>query len=300
MKERTEIIRETAQKTARGQENRSRADQVTAQKEKPPIFFCVKFSYIECGKKTLFSTRRGRVSYAKHPWIALLYDDPCVKRNCAFCGGVVINEKFILTAAPCARGKSQREFVVRLGVHYQNGTAMGALSCKPKDVHYPDLGGDLLLVEIANCTPTGGDIVHAEIVLSEYIRPICLPDEAHWPSSYGKIQVIRWSEQRNLTLAAPFKLRHSYLTVVKRDTCRVRFAKEQQDFAEDEFCASVYRGRKPCTGKSGSPVVVKNRGKFVVLGIGSRKEVCGKGSYGIYGDVLHHLEWIKETLKYED
>ena len=48
---------------------------------------------------------------------------------------------------------------------------------------------------------TGGDVVHAEIVLSEYIRPICLQDEARGPSSYGKIQVIRWSEQRNLTFA---------------------------------------------------------------------------------------------------
>ena len=270
--------------------------------EEPLIFFALN-SHIPlvCGKKTLFSTRRGRVSYAKYPWMALLYDDPCAKRNCAFCGGVVINEKFILTAAHCARGKSQREFFVRLGGHNRNGTARGALSCKPKDVHYPDLGGDLLLVEIANCTPTGGDIVHAEIVLSEYIRPICLPDEAHGPFSYRNIQVIRWSEQGNLTFA-PFKLRHSYLTVVKRDTCRVRFAKEQQDFAEDEFCASVYGGRKPCTGKSGSPVVVKNHGKnFVVLGFGSRKEeVCGKGRYGVYGDVLHHLKWIKETSKYDD
>ena len=102
---------------------------------------------------------------------------------------------------------------------------------------------------------TGGDVVHAEIVLSEYIRPICLQDEARGPSSYGKIQVIRWSEQRNLTFA-PFKLRHSYLTVVKRDACRVRFAKEQQDFAEDEFCVrgkeTVHRkiGQSGCGEKS--------------------------------------------------
>ncbi|XP_065842077.1 mannan-binding lectin serine protease 2-like isoform X2 [Oscarella lobularis] len=264
-----------------------------------------------CGERTFYP--RGQiiggetVAHGAYPWMALLYDDPCRSDRCAFCGGVILNNKYILTAAHCLVHKGTN-FVVRLGVNKRTQNNTVELWCKPKKVFNlafnPDtFQSDVLLIQINYCTPTVSDTRYTEIVLSKYIRPICLPEESD-RSFYevnDKIKVAGWGNRNVFEPRQSVKLRHAILAVADRDSCQAHFDEQGWKIHNDMFCTVASGGKDVCNGDSGGPVMVKNNlKKFVIVGIVSwGDKECGTG-YGVYSDVLYHIKWIKKTSRYDD
>jgi hypothetical protein len=68
-----------------------------------------------------------------HPWRAMLYLNPCSdSTQCTFCGGVILNSKYVLTTASCLF--QNRSFVIRLGSHNATNNVTDELWCTSEKI----------------------------------------------------------------------------------------------------------------------------------------------------------------------
>ena len=70
---------------------------------------------------------------------------------------------------------------------------------------------------------------------------------------------------------------------------------------ENMFCAGYRGGRiDSCAGDSGGPLLCQKDQVWIVYGITSFGEGCGRqGKYGIYAKVPNYSEWIERTIEKE-
>ena len=242
--------------------------------------------------------------------MALLYDNPCQKdpRLCAFCGGAIINEKFIVTAAHCLPSTKIGKFIVRLGVHNHRRGGREEVKCRPKRVIiHPNydkttFGADVAIIEIDNCTSNkSGNTKFNEIEMTHYIRPICLPNAVDAPLQAEESWTIAagWGVKFDEKKTSAILLQRARLKVANTGLCQSHFQLQNYLVKSDMFCTIGDRGRDTCRGDSGGPLFARRGNKkFVMLGIVSwGDDHCGSG-YSVYANALHYVAWIKQTVSY--
>ena len=68
-------------------------------------------------------------------------------------------------------------------------------------------------------------------------------------------------------------------------------------------CAGHFNGTlgDSCTGDSGGPLTIENRGRWVLAGIISWGDGCGRiGKYSVYTRVSIYSRWIRRHINGED
>ena len=71
------------------------------------------------------------------------------------------------------------------------------------------------------------------------------------------------------------------------------------------FCAGHFNGKlgDSCTGDSGGPLTIENRGRWVLAGIiswGDADGCGGIGKYSVYTRVSIYSRWIRRHINGED
>ena len=72
------------------------------------------------------------------------------------------------------------------------------------------------------------------------------------------------------------------------------------DLLDDSMlCAGLYRGvHDACQGDSGGPLVCSYKNVKYLRGVVSWGDGCGEPKqFGVYANVIHFLDWIKQKLK---
>lgn len=272
------------------------------------------YSCSVCGKRTYYN--RGKIiggSSARegtYPWMAMLYRSPCATTHCLFCGASILDNNYVLTAAHCIRGIGNSPFVVRVGAHQARSNVQQEWWCTVKRVvmhpsyDHNTYDYDAALIEIGTCNST--DDTASEIELSDYIRPICLPD----PSSAADVRLYNpttlgtaagWGKRKVTTSAsAGFAkiLRHVELPISNSQVCQNHFRPQNWVVTPQMFCAGAV-GQDTCHGDSGGPFMAERGSsqdaQFVLLGIISwGDDRCASG-YGVYTKVTSIVAWIKKT-----
>ena len=239
----------------------------------------------------------------------MLYRNPCTAHRCGFCGGSILNNNYILTAAHCISQNGNRNFILRVGGHQVRTNISGEWWCTVKrTISHPsfDLSTydyDVALIEVNKCFPVNTGLNAAnEIVMSHYIRPICLPSTTNTHLySVGRLGVAAGWGRRNLTNinAVANVLRRVELPVADRQSCQNHFTPQNWVVTTKMFCARD-GSQDTCHGDSGGPFMMQRPGdsKFVVSGIISWGDVQCASGYGVYVKVAAHdiVSWIRKTI----
>ncbi|XP_065165156.1 coagulation factor IX-like [Atheta coriaria] len=239
-----------------------------------------------CGLMSLARPASGsRNTPAKRwPWLAALFKPTIQKQQ--FCGGAVITDVHILTAAHCFENLRNEDIRVRLG-EYDFRRADETRSrdfAVVKIIKHEEYNQATYEHDIAILT------LDRSATFNSYMWPICLPP-LNRTYEGETVTVAGWGQQAYMGPTSDVLLEVT-MPVWPQIRCVDAFA---QRISDNNLCAAAYEGGKDsCLGDSGGPLVYQlENGRWVAIGIVSWGIGCGnKDQPGIYTRVDKYIPWI--------
>lgn len=207
-----------------------------------------------------------------------------------WCGGAVINDRYILTAAHCffdSNGNQEpaEDLVVGVGDHLMSSTSDDVAATKTIGVAevilHPsydsdDFDNDVALVKLSEV-----------LAFSAEVRPVCLPEDDSKTYAGAAGIASGWG-----TLSSggnqPNQLMEVTLPILEPSCWG-------QTVTDRMLCAGYAEGGKDtCQGDSGGPLCVVEGDRYYEVGVTSHGSGCADAnSPGVYSRVSKFLSWIK-------
>uniref|UniRef100_A0A8D2IUW6 Coagulation factor IX n=1 Tax=Varanus komodoensis TaxID=61221 RepID=A0A8D2IUW6_VARKO len=223
------------------------------------------------------------------PWqvVQLSWLFPSVGKG--FCEGVVVSEKWVLTAAQCLAHEPQTILAgeYNTGVFEHTEQVRRIVRAIPYPAHNASHKHlyDIALLEL-----------DSPLIMNSYITPICIMNKS---SSNNLLMaeagtVSGWwrttTQQRMATVLQLQKVHYAPQNTCLGDT--------GDTASQHLFCAGPSApATKTYSEQSGTPYTTNFKGTFFLTGIASCREPCtGTGNYNLYTRVGDYEEWIQNMI----
>jgi len=227
----------------------------------------------------------------EYPFMAAL-----MNRNRQFCGGSLIDEKHVLTAAHCVAHMSKydvQNLRVRLGDHNikTNREAEHMEKKVKRVIRHKGFSSTTLWNDVAILT------LDEEVVMNNNIQNICLASNKGTSFQDHTVTVAGWGTLSEGG-AQPDRLMKVDVKVWDNERCRRSYGSSAPGGITKHMLCASETNRDSCSGDSGGPLFICRSSHCKQIGIVSWGIGCAKAKYpGVYTRVTEMLPWIKRIVQ---
>ncbi|VEN53482.1 unnamed protein product [Callosobruchus maculatus] len=243
-----------------------------------------------CGlsANSMFSKSKSASKMQIWPWLVALYKIKPFEqgKENQFCGGALLTDTHVLSAAHCFTGVTASDIRARLGEYsFKQHSESRARDYDVAEIIVHEnyvsatYENDIAVVRLKS--PTS---------FNAYIWPICLPPIEGTYENEMPI-VVGWGQlyYGGPTSDVPMQVA---VPVWPQQKCIDAYI---QKVTDNTLCAAGYEGNKDsCLGDSGGPLMYQlDNGRWITIGVVSWGIGCGqKNTPGIYTKVQNYIPWI--------
>ncbi|CAH1710302.1 venom protease [Aphis gossypii] len=238
------------------------------------------------------------------PWMTALGYRDLNRPNSDYqwlCGGTLISERYVITAAHCTVGIGNRKLAVaHLGDLNLDPTVDDG--SRPIDIpitrvithekyNAQEFTNDIALLKLEN-----------NVRFNQFIQPICLPILSHHRANklVKSVPFVAGWGATSFRGPSSTTLMEIQIPVLDNSECKRAFANKKAIIDDRVMCAGFLTGGKDaCQGDSGGPLMWPNGNQYYLVGVVSFGFKCAEPGYpGVYTRVSSFVEWIADNMNY--
>lgn len=205
------------------------------------------------------------------------------------CGGTIISDMFVLSAAHCTEGQTPGGSSVVTGMSTIT-TPIPSKNQQPLQniFDHPDYDSDWLQNDISLIE------LKCKLTFSETVYPACLPSHDMCLGNLEPVVVSGYGATTERGDKSSGKqLNQVMVPMVSKNNCDLTIYGVNYTVA---FCAGGVQGYDSCQGDSGGPLVFQDKNKVAtVYGVVSWGYGCARKGYpGVYTRTSNYLQWIED------